>query len=466
MKRLPKISRRLQMSTVFPPSKLKYSQSSSGSRVLCRPEIRYLTDRVLFVRWPANASITDHDALAAISRIEKLASGERSPMLVDMRGMCAASSGALSKFAKHLSVTRMALVGTTPVEQTIVQFFRVVHQPAYPVSYFSQESEALAWLARTQCRPRRVASTPLLKRQKSAAWNTVSELPMFTGRLRLNKALSGSLTSSIEPRSTPRASPVRQAAAEEQELQPPIHVSPETLGVVTRAFRGKTRPKAFPMALAITETLDPAGVTAFVDLIGGCAAAERGLIVSHLHRHYRRSPVKLALWITTAQDTYFHARARVVNSGIRRARVNPGKIMLARLTDRDSAGHNVRQEIRDAISLVNGLVHSPWPGQIGIGSQRNIISVGATLARVLVTEGDQHGLAGCYREYTDVYDARYSIVEEGTGIIDFILKHPEATDLLCEYIRDGKSETPEALLSAVTSTSQFLRHLQPVGAGG
>jgi hypothetical protein len=72
-------------------------------------------------------------------------------------------------------------------------------------------------------------------------------------------------------------------------------------------------------------------------------------------------------------------------------------------------------------------------------------------------------LAGCYGEYTDVYDARYSVVEEGTGIIDFILKHPEATEILCKYIREDKYDTPEALLHAVASTSLFLRHLQPLG---
>jgi hypothetical protein len=238
-----------------------------------------------------------------------------------------------------------------------------------------------------------------------------------------------------------------------------VNIETEALGLMTTAFGGKARDKAFSLALEVAELLDASGVAGFADLLGRCAPPERSLIASHLYQHYRSTPAKLALWVTTAQDTYFYARACVVKSGIRRARLNPGKITAARQIDRDSAAHNVSQEIRDAMSLVGGLVHSPWAGRLHAGSQRNIISVGVSLARLLVTAGDQHGLAGCYREYTDIYDARYSVVEEGTGIIDFILKHPEATDLLCKYIREDKYDTSEALLRAVASTSTLLRNL-------
>lgn len=238
-----------------------------------------------------------------------------------------------------------------------------------------------------------------------------------------------------------------------------VNIETEGTGLIATAFRGKTRDKAFPMALAVSELLDASGVVGFADLLGRCAPPERSLIASHLYQHYRSTPAKLALWIATAHDTYFYARACVVKSGMRRARLTPGKITAARQADRDSAGHNVSQEIRDAISLVGGLVHSPWAGRLNGGSLRNIISVGVSLARLLVTAGDQHGLAGCYREYTDIYDARYSVVEEDTGIIDFILKHPEATELLCKYIREDKYDTPEALIRAAVSTSKLLRNL-------
>jgi hypothetical protein len=448
------------MRSVLESGVLEYHRPSPGPGELCRPKVELLSNGVVLVRWPSDAAIEEADALATISRVEKLSGDETRPMLVDMQGMRYASSGALTKFARHLPTTRMALVGNSPVEQTIVQFFRAIHQPSYPASYFAQDSKALEWLADGQ-RTAVWGGTRLQGHHDSApaVADTIADRPTPTGRFRVSKALTGLLAPSLEPKYVARPSPVRPLVADEMESDRLVNVSAGTLDLMTTAFRSKTRHKAFSMALAVTDVLDAAGVAGFADLLGRCGAAERSLIASHMYRHYRHSPAKLALWITTANNTYFYARAYVVSSGIRRARLNPGKITAARLTDRDSAGHNVRQEIRDAISLVSGLVHSPWAGRLGIGSQRNMISVGASLARVLVTAGDNHGLAGCYREYTDIYDARYSIVEEGTGIIDFILKHPDATGLLCEYIQEGKYDNPEALLRAVTSTSRFLRYL-------
>src|SRR6185312_13064020 len=182
-----------------------------------------------------------------------------------------------------------------------------------------------------------------------------------TARSRVTKALAGLLPPAVKSMSDARtSSPATRLIVDDRELEGTVRVSAETLDLMANAFRGKTRPKAFSMALAVTEVLDAAGVAGFADLLGRCRAAERSLIASHMYRHYRRSPSKLALWITTANNTYFYARACVVSSGIRRARLNPGRITTARLTDRDSAGYNVRQEIRDAISLVSGLVQSPW----------------------------------------------------------------------------------------------------------
>ncbi|UNK47839.1 hypothetical protein [Arthrobacter sulfonylureivorans] len=380
-------------------------------------------------------------------------------MLVDLHGMRSASSAALAKFARCLPTTRMALVGTSPVEHTIVQFFRTLHRPTYPATYFTKDAEAWQWL--TDGRYKSAPDIlPQTQQKGDSDFDAAVETIIPARRFRISAALAKLVHHAAEAQPEAPSSLIQRPAADELTPERPAQVSAETLDLITKAFRGKTQPKAFSMALGVAEILDAEAISAFADLIGRCAAAERSLIASHLYRHYRRSPAKLALWINTAQHSYFHARWRVANSGIRRARLNPGKITTARLVDRDSAGHNVRQETRDAVSLVSGLVYSPWPGQIGIGAQRNIISVGASLARVLVAEGDNHGLAVCYREYTDIYDARYSLVEEGTGIIDFILKYPEKTELLCEYIQGGKYDTPETLLRAVTSSARFLRYLE------
>jgi len=242
---------------------------------------------------------------------------------------------------------------------------------------------------------------------------------------------------------------------------PDRHVPAETLRRVASAYRGRTRSRSFPKALAVAGALDPHGVAAFTELLGGCPGAERELIATHLHRHYLWSPGRLAAWVRTAGHSYFYARARVANTGIGKARARPGRIPGARKADRDSAGFNVRQEARDAVSIINGIIQSPWSEHAGLGGQRSIISLAASLARLLIAEGDNHGLAGSYREYTDLYDARYSIVEPGTGLIDLVLKHPDLTGLLCEYIESGKYDNEASLRTAVFRSSQFLRLQQP-----
>ena len=134
------------MRSTLEPGVLEYHLPTSESGELCRPKIEFLSDDVVLISWPLGATVEESDALVTISRIEELIEGELRPVLVDIEGMRYASSAALRKFARCLPATRMALVGTSPVERTIVDFFRAIHRPSYPASYFTQNSKALEWL--------------------------------------------------------------------------------------------------------------------------------------------------------------------------------------------------------------------------------------------------------------------------------------------------------------------------------
>ncbi|MBD8044091.1 STAS/SEC14 domain-containing protein [Arthrobacter sp. Sa2BUA2] len=138
---------RLSVISKFEPAGVqdqRRATAAGGSRL---PEVELMPSGILLVRWPPNATIEVPEALAAISRIEQLSGNVPRPLLVEMRGMRYASSAALKKFARALTATRMALVGTSPVEQTIGHFFQAIHRPSYPASYFTQYAEALDWLA-------------------------------------------------------------------------------------------------------------------------------------------------------------------------------------------------------------------------------------------------------------------------------------------------------------------------------
>ncbi|MGV4403380.1 hypothetical protein ACPWSK_25905, partial [Pandoraea pneumonica] len=88
----------------------------------------------------------------------KLSGDQPRLILVEMSGMRFASSGALAAFARRIPATRVALVGTSPVERTIVQFFRTVHAPSYPASYFTTDLQALEWLTDGRYEPAPVSA--------------------------------------------------------------------------------------------------------------------------------------------------------------------------------------------------------------------------------------------------------------------------------------------------------------------
>jgi len=136
---------RLHVISTYEPNGIEGERPASTQS--CRPEIELMPNGVLLVCWPPNATIEVPEALAAIAHLEQLGGNAPRPVLVDMCGMRYASSAALNRFARTISATRMALVGTSPVERTIVQFFQAIHRPSYPVAYFAQNAEALEWLA-------------------------------------------------------------------------------------------------------------------------------------------------------------------------------------------------------------------------------------------------------------------------------------------------------------------------------
>ncbi|NKX55387.1 DUF7793 family protein [Arthrobacter mobilis] len=451
------------------------------------------------VRYSAGVRIREPEAQQILSRVQELAGGRLRPVLVELAGLGSISAAAMALFANRLPVSRMALVGMSPVDVAVAKFFSTVHRPPYPVEYFSSSPEALAWLgpesresgsadpgpsgpvptsagAYASAFPdsgpavpgpggipgpaRRASGTsgaqvPDRDADRSHRQAAIPERPTRAARLR--KKLAGMFTRAAAP----EAAGGRHQRTGIDTPPPARPVSAETLRQVTEAFHGRTGSKSFPKALAVAAALNYDHAGAFAGLLSRCPPAERDLIATHLYRHFLHSPRQLALWVKTAGHNYFYARATVANTGIGRARARPGRISTARRTDRDSAGFNVAQEARDAVALINGLVRSHWPGHLGPEAQHNIISLAAALARLLITEGDDHPLAASYREYTDLYGVRHSIVENGTGLIDLILKHPQTTGLLCEYIQSGRHNGPEGLRRAVLNSSRMLRGQRP-----
>ena len=49
-------------------------------------------------------------------------------------------------FASDWPVTRVALLGSSPVDLMVASFFMIRHRPPYPARYFTSSADALAWL--------------------------------------------------------------------------------------------------------------------------------------------------------------------------------------------------------------------------------------------------------------------------------------------------------------------------------
>jgi hypothetical protein len=91
-----------------------------------------LRDGVLYLRWVRGAVIDEKDALAAMAAVNRLCQGRRHPMLVDMAATAWLSCKARRVFARPCPVTRIALLGSSPVDRVIVTYLLARCSPPPP----------------------------------------------------------------------------------------------------------------------------------------------------------------------------------------------------------------------------------------------------------------------------------------------------------------------------------------------
>lgn len=105
-----------------------------------------LHDGVLHVRWTPGLAICEDAANAVISAVNQLSNGQPHALLVDMAATASMSRGARRVFARPSLATRVALLGSSPVDRVIANFFLGIHVPAAPTRYFTCVEEAMEWL--------------------------------------------------------------------------------------------------------------------------------------------------------------------------------------------------------------------------------------------------------------------------------------------------------------------------------
>lgn len=103
-------------------------------------------DGILYLRWSKGAVIDEGDAAAAVAATYSLGMGGKHPMLVQMGAPVWIGCKAQDIIAGSSPVTRVALLGSSPVDRMVAHFFIGRHRPPYPARYFTSLNEALAWL--------------------------------------------------------------------------------------------------------------------------------------------------------------------------------------------------------------------------------------------------------------------------------------------------------------------------------
>jgi hypothetical protein len=101
---------------------------------------------IVYLRWTGGAVVTEADVRDVMADVSVLCSGRRRPLLVDMHWMEGLGSKARDAFAGSWPLTRVAVVGASPVDDVILVFYLARHRPACPTRFFTSAADAMAWL--------------------------------------------------------------------------------------------------------------------------------------------------------------------------------------------------------------------------------------------------------------------------------------------------------------------------------
>lgn len=93
-------------------------------------------DGVIHLIWKPKVSIEAEDAHAAMAAVNEIAGGSEHPMLVEMATIEAVSRQARAVFSIPSAASRIALLGSGPVDRVLANFFIDVRVPPCPHPLF------------------------------------------------------------------------------------------------------------------------------------------------------------------------------------------------------------------------------------------------------------------------------------------------------------------------------------------
>ncbi|WP_104044959.1 DUF7793 family protein [Arthrobacter sp. ZGTC412] len=104
------------------------------------------SDGVIHLIWEPQVRIEQQDAQAAMAAVNEIAGEGTFPMLVDMATTENVTRAARSVFSIPCAANRIALLGSSPVDRILANFFLGVHIPPCPTRFFTSRTESMDWL--------------------------------------------------------------------------------------------------------------------------------------------------------------------------------------------------------------------------------------------------------------------------------------------------------------------------------
>ncbi|MGO4589651.1 DUF7793 family protein [Paenarthrobacter sp. 2TAF44] len=101
---------------------------------------------ILYLVWQPGTVLEADDVHAAMAKVNEVADGAEYPMLIDIANTQAVTLQAKSVFSVKCAASRIALLGSSPLNRVIANFAMARRKLPCPTRYFTSRDEAMSWL--------------------------------------------------------------------------------------------------------------------------------------------------------------------------------------------------------------------------------------------------------------------------------------------------------------------------------
>lgn len=103
-------------------------------------------DSLVRLHWAAGVTVTGELARDAVAAVGQVCGGRSCPLLVDMTATAGLTREARGVFGQPSAASSIALLGSSAVDRVIANFILGVTSVPVPTKFFTEETEAVAWL--------------------------------------------------------------------------------------------------------------------------------------------------------------------------------------------------------------------------------------------------------------------------------------------------------------------------------